>query len=235
MGNCYTGQYEGKLMWIHHTHDSSVWPANGLLYASAVLAAQGPEGAAENFCIRWNENAEHGPPSIVPPEPNRASATRLIDFTAITEQSLQDLIDWVEKGIKPIGNRYSYADGKVILADSARERGGIQPVVRVTANGGPRAEVGVGDKVTLCAEAEVLPEAGRIVRIEWDFDGTGTFPVQQEGVDGTSAQVNVSVEHNYDKPGTYFATARVFSHREGDTGARRLLIPNVAQARVVVV
>ena len=32
MGVCYSGQYEGKLMWIHHTHDSSVWPGWGDLY-----------------------------------------------------------------------------------------------------------------------------------------------------------------------------------------------------------
>jgi hypothetical protein len=29
MGVCYSGQYTGKLLWIHHTHDSSVWPAWG--------------------------------------------------------------------------------------------------------------------------------------------------------------------------------------------------------------
>ena len=26
MGVPYSGQYEGKLMWIHHTHDASLWP-----------------------------------------------------------------------------------------------------------------------------------------------------------------------------------------------------------------
>ena len=51
-------------MWIHHTRDSSVWAANGLLYAEAVHLAQGSLGAKANFRIRRNEHAEHGPPGI---------------------------------------------------------------------------------------------------------------------------------------------------------------------------
>src|SRR5690606_35670449 len=100
MGVCYSGHYSGKVLWIHHTHDSSVWPAWGTLYHRAVLQAQGEQGARERFRIRWTEYAEHGPYSMVPPEPNRVASTRLIDFRGITEQSLIDLIDWVEEGIE---------------------------------------------------------------------------------------------------------------------------------------
>jgi PKD domain-containing protein len=234
MGNCYSGKYQGKLLWIHHTHDSSLWPANGLLYAGAVVAAQGEEAAAENFCLRWNENAEHGPPYIVPPEPNRASATRLIDFTAITEQSLADLVDWVEKGIKPISTNYGYADGKIRLATSAVERGGIQPVVQVTANGGSRAEVRVGEAVNLQVQAAVSTQAGGIVSVSWDFDGSGSFPFAHEGIDGRSSEVSLSTTHQYDKAGTYYVSAMVHSHRDGVVDAVTLRIPNVAQARVIV-
>lgn len=234
MGNCYSGQYKGKLLWIHHTHDSSVWPANGLLYASAVYAAQGAEAAAENFCLRWNENAEHGPPSIVPPEPNRASATRLIDFTAITEQSLADLVDWVENGIKPIGSHHHYADGKISLPSTSEARGGIQPVVQVTANGNQRAEIRVGESVTLKVSASVPNEAGKIISVAWDFDGKGGFPFSHSELDGSASSVLLETSHRYDKPGTYFASALVHSHRLGDTKATTLKIPNVAQARVVV-
>src|SRR3546814_853972 len=88
----YCGQYDGKLMWIHATHDSSLWPPQGLSYKRAVDQAQGPTGAEENFRIRWTENAEHTPPMMVPAQPNRSAANWLITFQGIIEQSLQDQI-----------------------------------------------------------------------------------------------------------------------------------------------
>ena len=50
------------------------------------------------------------------------------------------------------------------------ERGGIQPVVTATANGGARAAAKVG------VETELPPGAGTVVAIDWDFDGMGKFP-----------------------------------------------------------
>jgi hypothetical protein len=38
----------------------------------------------------------------------------------------------------------------------------------------------------------------------------------------------------YERPGTYFVTALVHSHREGDIAAVNRRIPNLAQARIVV-
>ncbi|MHB8463968.1 MAG: tannase/feruloyl esterase family alpha/beta hydrolase [Acidimicrobiales bacterium] len=234
MGVCYSGQYRGKLMWIHHTHDSSVWPAWGTLYHRAVVQAQGENGARERFRIRWTEYAEHGPYDMVPPEPNRAPSTRLIDFRGITEQSLMDLVDWVEQGIEPVGTNYRYEDGRVILPASASDRGGIQPVARATANGAVRAEVKRGDPVRLEVHAAAPPQAGAIVSVEWDFDGSGTYPYRHEDIDGTASDVTVSTEHQYSRPGTFFATARVTLHREGDVKATLRRIETIAQARVVV-
>jgi Tannase and feruloyl esterase len=234
MGVCYSGQYAGKLLWIHHTHDSSVWPAWGTLYHRAVLQAQGPELAQERFRIRWTEYAEHGPYDMVPPEPHRVASTRLIDFRGITEQSLMDLIDWVEHGVQPVGTNYTYEDGRVTLPNAAMERGGIQPVASATANGAVRADVRAGEPVTLEVHAEVPPNAGTIVDVEWDFDGTGTYPYRHEGVDGTTTALTLSTDHSYDRPGMYFATARVTSHRNGDVDAKLCRIETIAQARVVV-
>ena len=98
MGVGYSGQYEGKLIWVHHTKDSSLWPPQGVIYRDAVLGAQGETGAKERFRLRWIENAEHGPSAMVPSLPNRASNTWLIDYMPYIEQSLADLIDWVENG-----------------------------------------------------------------------------------------------------------------------------------------
>jgi len=81
--------------------------------------------------------------------------------------------------------------------------------------------------------AEVPAGAGTIVSAEWDFDGWGSFPFSHE-VDGTDTDLTLTTTYTYDKPGTYFATARVRSHREGVMGAEFRLIPNVASARIVV-
>jgi Tannase and feruloyl esterase/PKD domain len=234
MGVCYSGQYRGKLLWIHHMHDSSVWPGWGTLYHRAVLQAQGEEGTARNFRIRWTDQAEHGPSDMVPPEPNRVASTRLIDSRGITEQSLHDLVDWVERGIEPVGTNYDYRDGEVVLPPSASERGGIQPVATVAADGAVRADITVGETVTLTVEGEVPPDAGFIVDVEWDFDGTGTYPYRHADVDGTDTKVSRSTTHTYDRPGTYFATARVTSHRTGDVNSTLCRIETLGQARVVV-
>ena len=42
----YSGQYEGKLLWVHHTHDASLWPSDGVVYPAQVVRAQGEEAAA---------------------------------------------------------------------------------------------------------------------------------------------------------------------------------------------
>ena len=233
MGVCYSGQYEGKVMWVHSTHDSSVWPAWGTAYHRAVLQAQGPAGAATNFRIRWNEYAEHATHEMVPPEPHRASSTRFISG-ASGEQNLQDLVDWVERGIEPLGTEYSYEDGRITLPPTVQERRGIQPIATVSANGGVLAEVRVGDEVELAVKADVHPDAGTIVSVEWDYDGSGTYPYSHTEVDGRSSSLRLSTRHAYDRPGVYFATCRVESHRTGDLSARERRIQTLGQARVVV-
>jgi hypothetical protein len=233
MGVSYSGQFAGKLMWIHHTHDSSLWPPQGVIYEQAVVGAQGAAGAAERFRLRWTENAEHGAPSRLPAPPERAGNTWLVDPQPIIEQSLADLIAWVEQGVEPVATAYTYADGKVTLPATAAERGGIQPVVTVSAGGGACADIRVGEEVTLEVRAQVPPGAGTIVSVEWDFDGSGTYPYSHE-VDGSAAELTLTTTHAYERPGTYFVTAQVQSHRDGDVAAQTRRITNVAQARVVV-
>jgi hypothetical protein len=234
MGVNYSGQYEGKLMWVHHTHDASLWPPQGIGYQRAVERVQGAEGARRNFRIRWTENAEHVAAQFVPSMPDRSSRTWLIDYRPVIEQCLVDLAEWVERGVEPAGTAYRYDGGRITLPATAAERGGIQPVVSVTANGGARAEVRVGETVTLEVQAEVPPGAGTVVAVRWDLDGRGRYPVNQAGVDGSSPAVRLSTTHVWETPGTYFATALVESHREGDVDAVARRVPNLASARVVV-
>ena len=233
MGVPYSGQYEGKLIWVHHTHDASLWPPQGMFYKQAVEQAQGPERAAEVFRLRWSQNAEHSGPGFMPNSPARSNDTWLIEYHGIIEQSLVDLSDWVETGVAPAGTNFTFADGKVTMPTDAAERGGIQPVVAVAANGSVKAEVKVGEAVRLEVTAEVPPGAGTIIALEWDFDGRGSWPLKQP-VSGKDRRVKQSASHAYDQPGVYFATARVTAHREGDLGATSRLVVNLASARVVV-
>jgi hypothetical protein len=234
MGVCYSGQFSGKLMWVRHTHDASLWPPQGVIYADAVRAAQGETGLRERFRLRWTDNAEHVPPAMLPSALGRSANTVLIDYLPAIEQSLLDLIDWVERGVEPTGSNYSYWDGKVTLPATAAERGGIQAVVSVTANGASLAKVKAGEPVTLTVSAEMPPGSGSIIDVKWDFDGSGAFPLTDPTVDGRASKVTLTKSHAYDKPGTYFATALVHSHRDGDVKATSRRVPNLAQARVVV-
>lgn len=234
MGVAYSGDYTGKLMWVHHTHDSSLWPGQGVIYAQAVEQAQGPEKARANFRLRWTDNAEHGPPFMLPSPPNRANSTWLVDFLPVIEQSLADLIDWVEHGVEPSGTNFTYVDGKIALPPTATERGGIQPVVSVTADGASSVRVAPGTDVRLVVRGEVPPGAGTIIAIDWDLDGRGTFPSRHTDIDGTAATLTRSINHRFDEPGVYFATARVTSHRDGDLSAIARRVQNLASARITV-
>ena len=233
MGVSYTGHYEGKLLWIHHTHDSSLWPPQGTIYKGAVEATQGAAGAAERFRLQWSENAEHIPPMFLPNSPTRATSTWLIDYFPIIEQGLASLIRWVEEGVAPPSTAFEYVDGRVILPSSAAERGGVQPTISITANGGLLAEVGVGEEVTLEVVAEVPPAGGGLVSLEWDFDGWGSFPVSEQ-LTGADTELRRSTTTSYNAPGTYFATARVHGHVDADPSNPHRRLPNLASARIVV-
>jgi hypothetical protein len=233
MGVPYTGKYEGKLLWVHHTHDSSLWPSQGVVYPEAVRRSQGEAGVRDNFCLRWTEHAEHVPPFILPSDPKRATPTWLIDYMPAIEQSLFDLQAWCEDGVVPASTAFSYADGKVTLPDTAAERGGIQAVVVAHADGAVKVHVTPGTTVTLSVTAETPPGAGTITGVEWDFEGAGSFEFKDE-VDGSETKVALSTTRTYDAPGVYYATARVTSHREGLVGATSRGITNVAAARIVV-
>ena len=148
-------------------------------------------------------------------------STRLVDYRGHVHQAVRDMIAWVEDGTDPPADT-SYArsdDGAVILPLDADERQGIQPVVSATVNGDVRAEVSVGDTVELDADATAPPGGGTIVAVEWDFDGTGAFPLREEGIDGSRRDVQVAQKTVFDAPGVYFPCVRVTAHRDGDVGS----------------
>ena len=98
--------------------------------------------------------------------------------------------------------------------------------------GDARADVRVGDNVRFTVEAAAPPDAGAIVEIGWDFDGSGAWPEVHRPTPATSVVHEVS--HAYAAPGTYFAAARVVAHPTGDADDPFARVTNLGRCRVVV-
>jgi hypothetical protein len=233
-----TGRFAGKMILLQHTLDAAAWPNPALIYQEMVRAHHGSE-VDDHFRLWWTENASHMPPTLtalLPPTPPPVRSTRLVDYVGIVQQAVRDLIAWVEDGVAPApstSHRYT-SDHRLILAAEAVDRHGIQPVVKIEVNGRGVVEVEAGTAVTIRAHAECPPGGGSIISIECDFDGSGSWPLQFDGVDGTSASAQVETTHIYKEPGTYFPSVRVTAHRDGDVTATSCQASNLGRARVRV-
>jgi len=164
-----------------------------------------------------------------------ARRTRMVNYLGVLQQALRDVAAWVEHGIAPpASTSHELLDGQVSVPPTAAERRGIQAVVDLTADGGVRADVTVGDEVSFVARIVVPTSAGTIVDAEWDFDGAGTYPLRDEWLDGSATSAVLTATHTFAEPGTYFPAIRVTSHRHGDTTTRHGRIQNLGRVRVVV-
>jgi hypothetical protein len=87
-------------------------------------------------------------------------AHALSDYDGPAKQALLDVAAWVERGVKsPPSTPYEIdRDGQLRMPSQAAERGSVQPIVRLTANGGERVEVRVGALVEFQGHAEVTVE-----------------------------------------------------------------------------
>jgi len=125
-------------------------------------------------------------------------------------------------------------DGQVFVPPMSFERRGIQPAVPLRANGAERADVAAGDTVTFGALLEVPPGGGSIVGAEWDFDGSGEYPVVEEGLDGSDTRRQFTTTHRFTTPGTYFPALKVTTQRQGDADTGHARVHNLGRVRVVV-
>ncbi len=109
-------------------------------------------------------------------------------------------------------------------------------MVTLTANGGVRTEVAVGEAVEFCAVIEAPPGGGTVVGAEWDFEGGGEYPLAEAFDDSNSSFSRVALKTSYafSKPGTYFPVVRASTHRQGDFKTSFARIQNMGRVRVVV-
>jgi hypothetical protein len=132
----------------------------------------------------------------------------------------------------PPSTSYRIDSGQVIVPPTAAQRKGVQPVVTLTANGGARADVRVGQPVEFVGVIEAPPNTGKIITAEWDFDGSGAFAATS-AVD-PAPRVRVTKTHAFARPGTYFVVLRGISQRQGDAETDFARIRNLGRTRVAV-
>jgi hypothetical protein len=231
------GRIERKVIHVACTHDTIV-PLPSVGHYHRMVREHLGDRVDDLYRLWWVENAPHGAAELLlawtTPEKNPGVwRSRLIGYDGVIGEALRAIVRWVEDGTAPAPTTsYRFTgDSGLILADTATDRGGVQPVVRATANGATRAEVAVGEPVTFTGSAEQPPGTGKIVSARWDFTGTGEF-VEQPLADEL-ATLELTAVHTYDAPGTYFASFRVGAHHNGTAG-RGLPVENGARVRVVV-
>ena len=124
---------------------------------------------------------------------------------------------------------------QVLVPHSAAERGGLQPVVDLTANGSIRAEVGVNQPVTLAARIEMPPAAGKIVQYAW-YLGTADAKFEPTTkLDKPPTRFDLKRTVRFAAPGEYAITLRVNGERSGLTDLDgTTLLQNIGRVRVVV-
>ena len=224
------GTFKGKMIVLSSLLDREAFPWQADWYRSRAKAYLGD--STDNYLRLWyTDKALHGDLN------NQEDAARAVSYLGVLQQALRDISAWVEKGTAPPATtNYKIEDGQVIIPATAAERKGVQPVVKLKANGGGRANVESGKPVTFTATVEVPPHTGKVVAAEWDFDGAGTFPIAGKftPTDRTGSRATLTTTYTFSKPGTYFPALRVTSHRQGDAKTHYARIQNLGRVRVVV-
>lgn len=234
-GAVASGEFKGKMIVIQNAHDAATLPNAAHAWRKQLEGRFGSK-LEQHFRLWYNEYASHIPGSMQPPTGKVPPLARLVDYGGSLEQTLLDLMAWVEEGKEPSpSTNYEIDhDQHMTLAPTAAERHGIQPVVTAKANGAVRTEVKVGEPVSFAITAETPPGMGKIIKLEWDLENKAAWDVREPGIDGKKAKVQVKRTHAYSKPGTYFPAVRVTAHRDGDVKARFGRIMNLGRMRVVV-
>jgi hypothetical protein len=225
-GSLPNGQISGKMLVLESLMDIDAMPWQADWYRSKVREAL-RAAFEDSFALWFIDHAQHDNPLTA------AGRARTVSFEGALQQALRDLSAWVEKGERPAATRYRITDAQVEVPDKARDRGGVQPVIALHANGGVSAEVSVDEAVTFTAAIEVPPGAGEVVTAEWDFEGVGSYPLNAQ-IQIPESLVSLSATFAFVKPGTYFPVLRATSQRQGDMKTPYGRIQNLGRVRVVV-
>ncbi|MET0662582.1 MAG: hypothetical protein ABWZ42_05570 [Ilumatobacteraceae bacterium] len=237
-GGAPTGTFDGRMIMLASTMDVEAYPWSADWYRRQAELALG-DRSADAFRLWFMDRCDHNPTvRTVPAE------AHVVAYEGEMQQALLDLDAWVATGSAPPGTTgYRVTDDNQIeLAAEPDERRGVQPVVSLTVGvagaGAGSADqvavtVGVGEPVELTVTADVPPGAGGIVRVDWDFESTGAYPVRSR-IEAPQSHLVSSVTHTFTEPGQYLPVVRATAERNGDPDAVYGLVPNLARARVTV-
>lgn len=223
------GQPNGKIISCAALMDEQAYPWQPDWYRRKVASEHGGDETGI-FRLWYFDNCLHDDRT------ESCDELRVTTYLAGLKQALIDLAAWVEKGKEPLpSSNYTVDVGHVIVPDNAEERGGIQPVVDLLANGSTCARVKAGEPVKFVAKAEVPYGAGKLTTVEWSFEGEQDFPEKGSfDLIGSGRSGMAQYTHTYNKPGVYFAVVRVRSERNGDANALYTQVRNIARVRVIV-
>lgn len=248
-GTVQNGNIQGKVILTQALMDESTWPWSADWYRRKVEDA----GNGDNFRLYYYDRCLHGDVSTL-------NNCMVINYLGGLHQALLDLSDWVERDVEPRQTTVYKMEGcHVIPENEAKKRHGLQPIVRLTANGSDCAKVKVGETVRLEAIAQVPDGAGKVTSLSFATNDPlfGTYAQRIEGdsfeefiakaqVEKTPAPLQrfvavdgiqsgrACMQTCYDKPGTYFTTVFVTSQRDGDETEPFTQVRNLARARVIV-
>jgi hypothetical protein len=226
-GTVPSGKFNGKIIVVGATLDREAFAWQSDWYRQRFEAIYGAD-AKNKYRLWYAENAVHGYNEFVD------DPARIVSYLPVLHRALRDLSAWVERGITPPANSgYRVNDGQVVLADTAKERLGVQQVVRLSIDGAPVAKVKVGSLVALKGSIDVPPGGGRVVGAEWDFEGVGKFS-PAPSLQSRGASATVKATHVYTKPGTYFAVLKGSTQRDDAKGTPYARIENLGRVRVIV-
>jgi hypothetical protein len=224
-GSVPSGKAEGKMLILETMMDIDALPWQADHYYRQVRRNI-RSGAPDDVAIWFIDHAQHDDPQDA-----RANA-HSVSFAGALQQGLRDLARWVETGEKPSETSYNVTDCQIEVPADPVQRGGVQPIVELMVNGGDRADVMVGEQVSFIATAAVPPGAGKLVSVEWDFEGKGSY--RASGDISPVEQMRVTTTYAFARPGTYFPVVRVAAHRDGDPMTPYARVMNIARARIIV-
>lgn len=225
-GSLQEGSYNGKMIIVAATMDESAFPWQIDWYRNKVKNYFGNQ-TDEHYRVYFFDNAFHDDQSATVDE------LHLISYLGGLHQALLDLSAWVEKGIEPAkSSEYKIESGQIVLVKTADKRGGIQPVVKLFANGDVRTTVSCGDTVKFTADIQIPEGAGKITKVEWSFDGDQNYPYESTFIQNGNIG-KASAEYLYKTSGQRFVVVRVCIQRDGikETFTQ---VKNLARARVIV-
>lgn len=232
-----TGDIKVKTIVLENLSDPASYPYVADLYANQVRKAKGQK-TESMFRLYYQDNAPHGAFPTTTPDPSAPMlGTRVANVGGVLHQTLLDLAAWVERGVAPLpSSRYSLDNmNQVVLARTAKERGGLQPVVDLSVNGSERAVVAVNRPVTLVAHIHMPPGAGKVVDYDW-YMGTPDFEFEPAiALRKPKVSAVVTRKVTFRAPGEYDVTFRVRGERNGKNIAQSTTsLENIGRVRVIV-